>query len=208
MHRGYPPGWRFSPSIRAKCEWLPAIRRSVEGGGRRRPCTRPGNWRPRRRSHRPHGLTNLGFAITAGICARRMGLGVSLHVPSRSCPLWVKSGHDTLKPRCPLYPRNRTFVAAPWRWPPRQRNNGASSAYNDLRPPVWLGSAQGPFSPLWLPRPCSQKIRASVLLAPTCRHNKFPTARAFGESLAASRQTNSPLGQMLHSCVIKWRWAR
>jgi hypothetical protein len=78
----------------------------------------------------------------------------------------------------------------------------ASSAYNDLRPPVWPGSARGPFSPLWLPRPCSQKTRASVLLAPTYRHNKFPTARAFGESLAASRQTNSPLGQILHSCRL------
>jgi hypothetical protein len=89
----------------------------------------------------------------------------------------------------------------------RHRNNTASSAYNDLRRPVWLGNTRGPFSPLWLPRPCSQKIRASVLLAPTYLHNKFPTARAFGESLGASRQTNSPLGQILYSCVIKWRWA-
>jgi hypothetical protein len=24
-----PPGWRFSPSIRARCEWLPAIRRRI-----------------------------------------------------------------------------------------------------------------------------------------------------------------------------------
>jgi hypothetical protein len=46
------------------------------------------------------------------------------------------------------------------------------------------------------------KNTASVLLAPTYRHNKFPTARAFGESLAASRQTNSPLGQILHSCRL------
>src|SRR5262249_32219616 len=27
---GYPPGWRFSPSIRERCEWLPATGRSVE----------------------------------------------------------------------------------------------------------------------------------------------------------------------------------
>jgi hypothetical protein len=26
-----------------------------------------------------------------------------------ACPLWVKSGHDALKFRCPLYPRKRTF---------------------------------------------------------------------------------------------------
>jgi hypothetical protein len=120
----------------------------------------------------------------------------------RQCPLWVISGHSGRSPLCPLYPQKRTFVAAHWRWPPRHRNNAASSAYNDLRPPVWPGSARGPFSPLWLPRPCSQKTRASVLLAPTYRHNKFPTARAFGESLAASRQTNSPLGQILHSCRL------
>jgi hypothetical protein len=81
------------------------------------------------------------------------------------------------------------------------------SAYSDLKPPVWQGSARGPFSPLWLPRPCSQKTRASVLLAPTYRHNKFPTARAFVESLASLRQTNSPQGQILHSWVIKWRSA-
>ena len=28
------------------------------------------------------------------------------------CPLWVKSGRDALKFRCPLYPRNRTFPRA------------------------------------------------------------------------------------------------
>jgi hypothetical protein len=81
-----------------------------------------------------------------------------------------------------------------------------SSAYNDIRPPVWLGSARGPLSPLWLPLPCSQKRRASVVRAPIYRHNKFPTARAFGESLAASRRTNSQPGQILHSCIIRWRW--
>jgi hypothetical protein len=25
------------------------------------------------------------------------------------CRCWVKSGHDTLKPRCPLFPRKQTF---------------------------------------------------------------------------------------------------
>src|SRR5215467_6162753 len=59
-----------------------------------------------------------------------------------------------------------------------------------LRPPVWPGSVRGLFSPLWPPPPCSRKRPASALVAPTCRHNKFPTARAFGESLAASRRTN------------------
>jgi len=33
-----------------------------------------------------------------------------------------------------------------------------------------------------MPRPCSQKTRASVLLAPTYRHNKFPTALFLGTS--------------------------
>src|SRR4029077_7051846 len=28
------------------------------------------------------------------------------------CPLWVKSGRDALKFRCPLYPRKRTFAHA------------------------------------------------------------------------------------------------
>ena len=63
------------------------------------------------------------------------------------------------------------------------------------------------FSPLWLPLPCSRKRPASVQLAPTYRHNKFPTATAFGESLAASRRTSSPLSQILDSCIIKWRCA-
>ena len=30
----------------------------------------------------------------------------------QQCPLWVKSGRDALKFRCPLYPRNRTFPRA------------------------------------------------------------------------------------------------
>jgi hypothetical protein len=51
------------------------------------------------------------------------------------------------------------------------------------------------------------KKTASALLAPTYRHNKFPTATAFGDSLASSRRTNSRLGQILHSCIIRWRWS-
>jgi len=81
------------------------------------------------------------------------------------------------------------------------------AACGDLKPPVWLGSARAPFSPLWLPLPCSRKRRASALLAPTYRHNKFPTATAFGDSLASSRRTNSRLGQILHSSIIRWRWS-
>ena len=72
----------------------------------------------------------------------------------------------------------------------------------DLRPPVWIGSARAPFSPLWLLLPCSRKRPASVLMAPTCRHNKFPTATAFANSLGASRRTNNQLGQIVHSCII------
>ena len=26
------------------------------------------------------------------------------------CPLWVISGHDVIKSRCPLYPQKRTFI--------------------------------------------------------------------------------------------------
>ena len=76
-----------------------------------------------------------------------------------------------------------------------------------VRPPVWPGGVRGPFSPLWLLLPCSQKRRASVLLTQTYRHNKSPTARALGDSLASSRRTNSRLGQILHSCIIRWRWS-
>jgi hypothetical protein len=75
-----------------------------------------------------------------------------------------------------------------------------------LRPPVWLGSARAPFSPLWLPLPCSRKRRASAQLAPTCRHNKFPTATAFGDSLAASRRTNRQLGQIFTHALLGGDW--
>ena len=52
-------------------------------------------------------------AITAGIYDRRNGVQGSVctaPIPSRPCPLWVKSRHDTLKSRCPLYPQQRTSV--------------------------------------------------------------------------------------------------
>jgi hypothetical protein len=71
-----------------------------------------------------------------------------------------------------------------------------------VTPPAWPASVRGPFFPLWLPQPCSQKRRASVLLAQTGRHNKSPTAMALGDRLASSRRTNSRLGQILHACTI------
>ena len=52
-------------------------------------------------------------AITAGIYDRRNGVQGSVctaPIPSRPCPLWVKSRHDALKSRCPLYPQQRTSV--------------------------------------------------------------------------------------------------
>ena len=68
--------------------------------------------------------------------------------------------------------------------------------------PVWPGSVQGPFFPLWLPPPCLQKSRASILPTPNDRHDRFPTARASQDSLVSSRRTNSRMGQILHSCII------
>jgi hypothetical protein len=96
-----------------------------------------------------------------------------------------------------------------WSWHRLQtlKQPKPSERDGDLRPPVWLGSCRAPFFPLWLPLPCFRKIPASVLLAPTCRHNKFPTATAFADSLAASRRTNSQLGQIVHSCIIRWQSA-
>jgi hypothetical protein len=89
-----------------------------------------------------------------------------------------------------------------------QRRETAARLINKrVRPPVWPGGVLKPFFPLWLPLPCSQKRRASVLLAQTYQHNKSPTARAWGDSLASSRRTNSRLGQILHSCIIRWRWS-
>ena len=34
----------------------------------------------------------------------------SAAILSRSCPLWVKSGHGRMSDRCPLYPQKRTSV--------------------------------------------------------------------------------------------------
>jgi len=31
-------------------------------------------------------------------------------IVNRRCPLWVISGHDVIKSRCPLYPQKRTFA--------------------------------------------------------------------------------------------------
>ena len=71
-----------------------------------------------------------------------------------------------------------------------------------LTRPVWPGCARAPFFPLWLPSPCFQKSRASVLPAPNDRHGKSPTATASQESRVASRRTNSRTGQILGSCVV------
>jgi hypothetical protein len=71
-----------------------------------------------------------------------------------------------------------------------------------VKRPVWPGSVQEPFFPLWLPPPCFQKSRASVLPPPNDRHNKSPTARASQGFLVSSRRTNSRTGQILHSCII------
>jgi hypothetical protein len=75
--------------------------------------------------------------------------------------------------------------------------------YVDVTRPVWPGSVQGPFFPLWLPPPCFQKSRASVLPAPNDRHDKSPTARALQQSsLVSSRRTNSRTGQILRSWIV------
>jgi hypothetical protein len=71
-----------------------------------------------------------------------------------------------------------------------------------LTRPVCPGSAQGTFFPFWLPPPCFQKSRASVLPGPNDRHDKSPTARASLDSLVSSRRTNSRTGQILRSCII------
>src|SRR6516162_5261873 len=53
-----------------------------------------------------------GCVITAGIYDWRNGLQGSVctaAIPSRRCPLWVKSRHQGISNQCPLYPRKRTF---------------------------------------------------------------------------------------------------
>jgi hypothetical protein len=48
-----------------------------------------------------------------GICDQRNGSVVTFQamILSRPCPLWVKSRHDPLKSRCPLYPQKRTSLS-------------------------------------------------------------------------------------------------
>ena len=51
-------------------------------------------------------------AITAGICGQWNGVQRSVctaAILSRSCPLWVKSGHRIRSASCPLYPQKRTL---------------------------------------------------------------------------------------------------
>jgi hypothetical protein len=126
------------------------------------------------------------------------------------CPLSAKSRHWQLNR---LFRRREPKSPAGWigRWSWHRLQTGKqpkpSARDGDLRPPVWLGNSRAPFSPLWLLLPCFRKIPASVLLAPTCRHNKFPTATAFADFLAASRRTNSQLGQIVYSCIIRWQSA-
>jgi len=75
------------------------------------------------------------------------------------------------------------------------------SSYCIMRP-VWPGSVQGPFFPLWLPPPCLQKSRASILPTPSDRRDGFPTSRASQDSLVSSRRTNSRTGQIPHSYLL------
>jgi hypothetical protein len=57
-------------------------------------------------------------SITAGIYDRRnrvLGSVCTAAILSRSCPLWVKSGHRGVSNQCPLYPQERTSPTAAWR---------------------------------------------------------------------------------------------
>jgi hypothetical protein len=47
------------------------------------------------------------------------------------CPLWVKSGRDALKFRCPLYPRKRTLPDDSWMSAKGQKRK-SSSLINQL----------------------------------------------------------------------------
>ena len=64
----------------------------------------------------------------------------------------------------------------------------------DGAPPVSPASVRGPFSPIWLPLPCFQKILESVLPARFYRHSKSPTAMALVGLPFASRRPNNRLG--------------
>src|SRR6516225_2207886 len=49
--------------------------------------------------------------VTTGICNWRnrvQGSVCTAAIPSRSCPLWVKSRHRGTSNQCPLYPQKRT----------------------------------------------------------------------------------------------------
>jgi len=57
------------------------------------------------------------WLITAGIYVRRNGVQGSVctaAIRSRSCPPWVKSRHEDLNSRCPLYPQKRTLSGDSW----------------------------------------------------------------------------------------------
>ena len=76
------------------------------------------------------------------------------------------------------------------------------AARMSVMPPVSQANVREPFSPLWPPLPCSQKRPASVLPAPTDRHSKSPTAKAWAGSLAVSRRQSAGSNFSLHSCTI------
>ena len=70
------------------------------------------------RRSRPQGLGPVpsmlsNDAITSGICGQRnrfQGAVCTAAIPSRSCPLWVISGHRKGSAECPLYPQKRTLI--------------------------------------------------------------------------------------------------
>ena len=72
----------------------------------------PAVWAPSHRTSQALGLRQFQSGITAGICDRRNGVpgsACTTAILSRSCPLWVKSGHRGELKGCPLYPRKRTL---------------------------------------------------------------------------------------------------
>src|SRR6516162_8510226 len=85
-------------------------------------------------THITSAMSSKKFCVTISVCSRapntanspspqlrrHRGLGRTRRIISNSnakigcpCPLWVKSRHDALKPRCPLYPQKRTSVRPP-----------------------------------------------------------------------------------------------
>src|SRR5262249_18532941 len=70
----------------------------------------------RRRIAHPkaQGYADLQGGVTAGICDRRNGDQESFctaTILTRSCPLWVNSGHRGKLEECPLYPQKRTLIS-------------------------------------------------------------------------------------------------